>query len=75
MNLDSLIDKWPSPFVARDQRILDRFSGGLLNAKTLANADSRGLGPEGKIRIGRRVAYPVESLVAWLKDRLEKGGQ
>lgn len=66
-----LARKWPSPLVARDQRILDQFSGGVLNARTLANADSAGKGPKGKIRVGRKVAYPVESLVAWLAAKIE----
>lgn len=68
-DLDVLIHKWPSPLVARDQRILDQFAGGLLNARTLANADSAGTGPRGKLRIGRKVAYPVDSLVEWMKAR------
>lgn len=38
-----LSTKWPSPIVARAQ--VERFSGGLLNARTLANLDSIGEGP------------------------------
>ena len=30
-NLDALAEAWPSPLVARDQKQLDKFSGGLLD--------------------------------------------
>ena len=70
-DLTALADKWQSPLVARDQRQLDKFSGGLLNARTLANADSLGIGPKGRVKVGRKVAYPVESLVAWMQSKAE----
>lgn len=66
----SLSSNWPSPLVLRDQTILDRFSGGILKAKTLANYDSLGIGPRERIRIGNRIAYPKESLVAWMQERM-----
>ncbi|OEU61717.1 MAG: hypothetical protein BA870_01360 [Desulfuromonadales bacterium C00003094] len=66
---EELERQWPAPVVARDQRTLDRFSGGLLNAKTLANHDSAGTGPEGKIKVGKKVAYPTKALVAWMIQR------
>ena len=68
----SLADNWSSPLVARSQDQLDRFSGGLLNAKTLANHDSLGTGPKERVRIGNKVAYPKQSLADWLRDRAEK---
>ena len=68
-DFQALLRSWPSPLVSRDQKTLDRFSGGILNARTLANADSAGDGPPGRIRIGRKVAYPTASLVAWLESR------
>jgi len=70
-DLTTLADNWPSPLVARDQHQLDRFSGGLINSRTLANEDCRGTGPQGRIRVGRKVAYPVQSLIAWLKSKQE----
>lgn len=70
-NLTTLAENWPSPLVARDQQQLDRFSGGILNARTLANADCLGTGPKGRVRIGRKVAYPVESLIQWMMDKTE----
>lgn len=69
MQLHELADSWHAPYVLRDQGILDKFSGGLLNARTLANHDSRGTGPKGKFRVGNRIAYPVNELVKWLRER------
>lgn len=68
--LRAMAENWPAPTVARDQRSLDRFSGGLLNAKTLANHDAAGTGPDGKLRVGLKVAYPKWSLVGWMIKRL-----
>lgn len=68
-NFSELAEKWPSPLVARDQKQLDRFSGGILCARTLANLDSQGNGPKGRVKIGRKVAYPTISLVEWLERR------
>jgi len=62
-----LIEKWPSAVVARSQ--VGQFSGGVLTPKYMANLDSIGVGPE-RIRIGRKVVYPVHSLVKWLKSRM-----
>lgn len=66
---DQFAEKWPSPFVARQSS--GSFSGGILNPKTLANLDSQGRGPSGRIRVGRIVAYPVGSLIAWMANRTE----
>jgi len=71
-DFDELAKKWPAPIVARDQRQLDKFSGGLICARTLANCDCQGLGPKPKIKVGRKVAYPVGALVAFLKARQVK---
>lgn len=65
--LQSLKDKWPSPFVARTH--CERFSGGALNAGTLANMDCMGTGPEGAFKIGRKTVYPVENLIKWMAER------
>ncbi len=66
-NFSKLFEKWPSPLVARTE--LSRFSGGLLNSKTLANLDSAGTGPAGRVRIGRKICYTVSKLVEWLESR------
>jgi hypothetical protein len=70
-DITELAKRWPSPLVARDQKQLDKFSGGILNARTLANEDSLGTGPKGRIKVGRKVAYPVESLIQWMRDKTE----
>ena len=67
IDLRILIDKWPSAMVARDQ--VNNFSGGAVSAKYIANLDCKGEGPPGRIRIGRKVVYPVVELVAWLEGR------
>jgi hypothetical protein len=58
---------WPSHFVARQE--IKNFSGGIMSQKYLANLDSQGLGPPGRIKVGRKVAYPVDALIEWLESR------
>ena len=64
----SLADRWASPIVARGE--VEKFSGGLLNSKTLANLDSIGEGPP-RGRMGRKIFYPVQSLCKWMESRAE----
>ena len=64
-----MADHWPSPFVARQE--VERFTGGIVNPKYIANLDSQGLGPEGRIRVGRKIAYPVIEFIKWLEERSE----
>jgi len=63
--------QWGSPIVARDR--IEKFSGGLLRPKTMANLDSRGEGPP-RVKVGRKVGYPVEGLVQWMESRSTEGG-
>ena len=65
--LERLAEKWPSPFVARQE--IKIFSGGIISEKYIANLDSQGAGPPGRIRCGRKVAYPVNELIEWLERR------
>ena len=65
--LKTLADKWPSSIVARTE--ISVFTGGLLSEKYLANLDSAGKGPEGRVRIGRKICYPVSELIRWLESR------
>jgi hypothetical protein len=63
--IQSFINSWKAPYVARE--LVERFSGGLVKAKTLANADSLGTGPKGAIRFGKRkIAYPKDALAEWI---------
>ncbi len=66
-DLSELKNRWPSPFVARTE--IKTFSGGLISEKYIANLDSQGAGPEGRFRVGRKIAYPVASLIKWLESR------
>ena len=59
-------DRWEAEVVARTE--IGRFSGGMLSSKYLANLDSMGQGPA-RIACGRKVGYPVNELVAWLRAR------
>lgn len=59
--------KWPSAMVARTE--IKNFTGGFLSEKYLANLDSAGLGPAGRIKCGRKVLYPVTELIVWLENR------
>lgn len=67
IDLSFLASKWPSAVVARES--VSEFSGGVLTAKYMANLDSAGQGPDGAIRMGRKVVYPVTSLVLWMEGR------
>ena len=68
-DLSFMANNWPSRIVAR-HRIYD-FSGGSMSSKYIANLDSRGEGPKGRFRVGRKICYPVDSLIAWLEERSE----
>ncbi|OPZ66671.1 MAG: hypothetical protein BWY84_00054 [Candidatus Aerophobetes bacterium ADurb.Bin490] len=65
-----LADKWPSAFVARTEA--EKFTGGLIGEKYLANLDSAGKGPAGRIRCGRKIVYPVSNFIQWLAERSEE---
>lgn len=68
-DLNELADKWSSKIVARTDQALRDFSGGTLpGARRMANLDSTGEGPP-RIRIGKTVAYPVDTLIDWMKTR------
>ncbi len=64
--LSHLAEKWPSSLVAR--RKISEFTGGIMSEKYLANLDSLGDGPP-RCKIGRHVAYPVDTLITWLEGR------
>lgn len=65
--LSHLADKWPSSIVARQK--IGEFTGGLISEKTVANMDCLGQGPP-RVRIGRKIGYPVPSLISWLESRI-----
>jgi hypothetical protein len=63
-SLNELKNKWPSSIVARTD--VKQFSGGALCPGTLANEDSRGTGPKGAFKIGKKKVYPVDSLIDYM---------
>lgn len=63
----SLKEKWPSQLVAREK--VSEFSGGVLHPRSIANADAQGTGPRGRIRVGRKVVYPVTELIEWMESK------
>jgi len=67
-----MVKRWPSAFVARTE--FNKFTGGLYSNKYLANLDGKGLGPEGRIRAGRKILYPVDAVIRWLEARAELVG-
>ena len=64
-DLKPLAEKLP-PIISRDH--LEKLLGGIISAKRMANLDSLGQGPK-RLRIGRKVAYRTEDLIAWLEAR------
>lgn len=67
ISFQKLAENWPSAWVARTS--IHHFTGGIVSEKYLANLDSSGKGPQGRVRIGRKIAYPVNEVVAWLEAR------
>jgi hypothetical protein len=65
-----MVARWPSAIVSRQEA--GKCSGGAVSPKFLANCDSLGTGPKGRFNIGRRVCYPVDSLIDWLRARASK---
>lgn len=57
------------PLIARSE--VGRITGGLINPRTLANLDSQGQGPKGKVAMGKiRVGYLREPFIDWFCGRL-----
>ena len=59
--------RWPSAVVSRTE--IGKFTGGVVSEKYAANLDCAGKGPKGRIRIGRKVVYPVAEVIRWLESR------
>ena len=63
-----ILNSNPSGYILRTN--LSEKTGGLLHGRTMANLDSLGVGIPGKISIGRKVAYPVLSVVEYLQSKV-----
>ena len=59
-----------APDILTRQKIHE-LTGGLISPKTLANKDSDGDGIVPRFRIGGKVAYMKESVIAWLKQQCQ----
>ena len=68
-DLKDMARKWESSVVARPK--VGVFSGGSLTPGHMANLDSAGVGVPERIRIGRKVVYPVDALIRWMEERSE----
>jgi hypothetical protein len=68
-NFIAMAEKWPSAYIGRQQ--VEIFTGGVMTAKTVSELDYRGLGCKSRVRIGRKIAYPVPEFIAWLESRAE----
>ncbi|RJP45920.1 MAG: hypothetical protein C4548_03935 [Desulfobacteraceae bacterium] len=64
---EEMVRSWGSPIVPRQQ--VGKFSGGVLNPRTMANLDCLGVGPKNRFRIGSKVVYRTKDLAEWLAKR------
>lgn len=71
--IDKLKESWGHPVIPRS--LVGEATGHLVSPKSLANVDSMGRGPEGRFLVNGKVVYPTESLIDWLKQRIEKRGR
>jgi hypothetical protein len=67
IDFSSILYNWKAPFLSREEAA--KASGGTISAKTLANLDSHGEGPPGRIMIGGKIAYPTAGYAEWLSQR------
>jgi hypothetical protein len=49
--------------IAREK--VEIFTGGWVSKQTLANADSKGRGPRGRLKSGKKVLYRTRDLFEW----------
>ena len=71
-SFQSMAERWPSSMVARTE--IERFTGGIISERYISNLDSQGLGPKGRVRVGRKIVYTVEAVIEFLEARAETVG-
>jgi len=69
VDLKSMARRWPSALVARNE--IDKFTGGVIHPRTMANKDAFGEGIENSFRVGRKVVYHVADVIRWLEKHAE----
>ena len=57
------------PILARQS--VGKLTGGIIQPGTCANLDSKGLGPEGRFLIGKKVVYSRDAFLKWLEARVK----
>ena len=53
------------------RKAVEKLTGGLVKAKTLANKDSLGEGPAQRLKVMGKVAYPKQAVIDWLMEGME----
>lgn len=66
--IQNIKEQNPYGFILRPD--LREKTGGLLHGKTMANMDSLGKGIENRFLIGRVTAYPIESIIEFLRKKI-----
>lgn len=46
--------------------------GRIFSAKSMSNADTLGIGPSVKVRIGKKVGYERDSFIQWLRGKIKR---
>lgn len=64
------IEKELPPIVSRAEAA--RITGGLTSVKTLSNEDALHKGPRERVRVGNKVGYTRESLIVYLRTKIQK---
>lgn len=68
--LKSLRQELPPTFT---RVVASRMTGGYIAVGTLANLDSKNLGPGG-ILVGKKILYERETFLSWLEQRITSDG-
>lgn len=69
VDLSALAKKWQHPYVCRKDMVW--FSAGMATPAAVRNDDAAGIGPAGRLRVGRTIAYPVKEVIRWLESKAE----
>ena len=64
-----LYDLYPLGLVSRAD--IGRATGGILNARTMSNLDTRGEGIEIKLYVGKKLCYPVDSIINFVAAKVK----
>ena len=66
--IEKIIETNPYGFILRPE--LKEKTGGLLYGRTMANRDSMRTGIKNRFKVGNVTAYPVDSVVEFLRERI-----